>query len=160
MAPSQLQRMFEHHAWATKTLIDFCAELGEQQTLSLAGTPGTIARTLTHMVSSEQLYLEAVTGKEPAAWLEELIVPVADLVDRAVENAERWWAYLEAGYDPDQVVSDPRDSARHFVLWERIAQTLAHGAEHRTHACSILGANGIEPPDLSLGAFGNLMRRR
>jgi hypothetical protein len=30
---------------------------------------------------------------------------------------------------------------------------LVHATEHRTHVCTILGANGIEPPDISVGAY-------
>jgi uncharacterized damage-inducible protein DinB len=35
-----------------------------------------------------------------------------------------------------------------------LAQLIHHGNEHRTHATTILGANGIEPPPLSGWGYG------
>ena len=35
---------------------------------------------------------------------------------------------------------------------------MVHAAEHWTHVCTILGANGIEPPDLSVGAYEDVAR--
>ena len=34
-----------------------------------------------------------------------------------------------------------------------LTQALVHATEHRTHVGTILGANGIEPPDISVGAY-------
>lgn len=158
-AAEQLEVLFGYHSWANAELISFCAALPPaQQQFSLPGTPGTVARTLTHLVSSEQLYLQAVTGEEPSNWIESLLLPVAELVDRDAENAATWRKFLTTRYDPRAVVTDPRNPLRTFVVWERVAQLLVHGIEHRTHTCSILGANGLEPPDVGLGPFGDMRR--
>lgn len=155
LASNQLRRLFEYHSWATRKLIDFCCGLAyKEQKLTAPGTLGTIERTLTHLVSSEQFYLRDVTGEDPPQWIERRIVPVAELVDSAGENAERWRSYLDSEPDPDEVFTTIwRGSTKQVVRWGTVAQAIVHGAEHRTHACTVLGANGIEPPDLSVGAY-------
>jgi hypothetical protein len=35
-----------------------------------------------------------------------------------------------------------------------LAQLVHHGNEHRTQATTILGASGIEPPEISAWAYG------
>jgi len=151
----QLQRSFAHHSWATANLIDFCHGLGPQQLqLTAPGTLGPIERTLTHLVSSEQFYLRDLTGEDPRRWIESRIVSLDELAARAGENASRWVAYLETGPDPDETfVTTWRGNPKTVVRWGSLTQAIVHGTEHRTHVCTILGANGIEPPDLSVGAF-------
>jgi uncharacterized damage-inducible protein DinB len=150
-----LARAFAYHAWATERLIRFCAGLApDQQELTAAGTMGSVERTLTHLVSSEQFYLRDLTSEDPPRWIESRIVPVVELLDRTRENAERWRAYLVADRDPEEAfTTNWRGHDRRVVRWESVIQALMHGAEHRTHVCSVLGANGIEPPDVSVGAY-------
>lgn len=150
-----LMRLLAHHSWATRRLINFCCSLTpDQRKLTAAGTMGSIERTLTHLVSSEQFYLCDLTGEDPPKWIESLIVPVEELVHRATENAVRWVDYLESRPDPNEVFTTTwRGKAKLVVRWGTMAQAIAHGAEHRTHVCTVLGANGIEPPDLSVGAY-------
>lgn len=151
----QLQRSLAHHSWATAKLIDFQYGLDPQQLrLTAPGTLGLIERTLTHLVSSEQFYLRDLTGEAPRKWIESRIVSLDELAARATENAFRWVAYLEAGPDPDEAFATTwRGKPKRVVRWGSPTQAIVHGTEHRTHVCTILGANGIEPPDLSVGAF-------
>ncbi|HKF15693.1 MAG TPA: DinB family protein [Candidatus Dormibacteraeota bacterium] len=150
-----LMRFLAYHSWATRKLIHFCCSLTpDQRNLTAAGTTGSIERTLTHLVSSEQFYLRDLTGEDPPKWIESLIVPVEELVDRATEHAMRWVDYLESRRDPDEVFTTTwRGKAKLVVRWGTMAQAIAHGAEHRTQVCTVLGANGIEPPDLSVAAY-------
>ena len=154
-APVYMTRLFAWHSWATRRLIYFCCGLTpDQQKLTAAGTMGSIERTLTHLVSSEQFYLRDLTGEDPPRWIESLIVPVEELIDRATENAGRWVGYLDSRLDPDEAfTTNWRSKEKHVVRWGTVAQAIAHGAEHRTQVCTVLGANGIEPPDLSVGAY-------
>lgn len=125
-ASNQLRRFFEYHSWATRKLINFCSGLAsEEQKLTAAGTLGTIERTLTHLVSSEQFYLRDLTGDDPPQWIESRIVPVAELVARATENAERWRSYLDSEPDPEEVFTTMwRGSAKRVVRWGAVAQAI------------------------------------
>lgn len=76
----QLQRQFAYHSWATLKLIDFCRSLDRTQlVLTADGTLGSIERTLTHLVSSEQFYLRDLTGADPPTWIESRIVSLDEL---------------------------------------------------------------------------------
>ena len=150
-----LDRAFAYHAWATRALIDFCAALSvDQQRLAAPGTTGSIERTLTHLVSSEQFYLRDLTGSDPSRWIETRVVPIQELGRHALENEARWREYLSLGLDPDESFTTGwRGRDRRVVRWSSLVQALTHGTEHRTHVCTVLGANGIEPPDISVGAY-------
>ena len=88
---NELVRAFEYHAWATDRLISFCLTLTvEQRQFTADGTTGTIERTLTHLVSSEQFYLKDLTGEDPPTWIEERVAPIEFVAVRAVENPVRW----------------------------------------------------------------------
>lgn len=158
----QLQRMLAYHAWATIRLIDFCRGLdSEQLQLTAAGTTGSVERTLTHLVSSEQFYLRDLTGYDPPTWIENSIVSLDELAARAAENAARWTDYLNQNHEPDDAYTTGwRGTPKAVVRWGTLTQTIAHGAEHRTHVGSVLGANGIEPPDLSVGAYEDAIGSR
>lgn len=147
--------MVDHNSWATLRLIAFCRALDpEQWKLTAAGTLGSIERTLTHLVSSEQFYLRDLTGMDPPTWIETRIAPLDELAARATENAARWLTYLESAPDLEEsFVTAWRGKPKNVVRWGTFAQAIAHGIEHRTHVCTVLGANGIEPPDVSVGAY-------
>jgi uncharacterized damage-inducible protein DinB len=150
---SQLHRILAYNSWATETLIEFCAATPGCLSLTAGGTLGPIERALTHLVSSEQFYLRDLTGEDPPIWIESKIVSLEELAARTAENASRWIAYLDTGTDPEEAFETSwRGRAVHIVRWGSLTQAIVHGVEHRTHVCTILGANGIEPPDLSVGA--------
>lgn len=153
----QLRRMFAYNDWATLRLIEFCQTLDSASlNLTAAGTLGPIERTLTHLVSSEQFYLRDLTGEDPPTWIESKIVSLEVLAARSAENAARWLAYLDTRPNPDEKLENSwRGRPAHVLRWGSLTQALVHGVEHRTHVCTILGANGIEPPDISVGAFAD-----
>jgi uncharacterized damage-inducible protein DinB len=159
-ASEKLRRSLAYHGWATARLIDFCRALDpDKLKLSAPGTLGTIERTLSHLVSSEQFYLRDLTGEDPPTWIENLIEPIDELAARAAENAARWINYIDAGRDPNETFTTSwRGKSKHVVRWGTVTQAIIHGAEHRTHVCTVLGANGIEPPDVSVGAYEDLKR--
>ena len=146
---------FACHSWATLKLIDFYRMLDpEQLNPSAERTLGSIERTLTHLVSSEQFSLGDLTGDDPPAWIESRIVSLDQLANRAIENASRWVDYLNSGPDPDETfVTTWRGKPKNTVRWGSLTQAIVSGTEHRTHVCPAMGANGIEPPDLPVGAY-------
>lgn len=150
--------LFDRHAWATVELLRHCASLDPALLeREVAGTRGSIRTTLTHLVGTEQLLLALVTG-EPASQpiaRGERREPAA-LEAPATENARRWRAVLELSPEPDQLRWHEWDGGRRaFPDWVVMVQCIAHGDEHRAEVGSVLGAAGVDQPDLDGWAFGS-----
>ena len=61
-----LDKFYEYNLWANTEMLKFCSQLtGEQLQTELAGTPGTIRKTLEHLVSAEGVYVMHATGSRP-----------------------------------------------------------------------------------------------
>src|SRR5258708_24858891 len=70
-----LKEGFRHHAWATRQLLTFCAQLQPEQLAQprpapLAGAHGSVMETFDHIVCTDGGYLRALTGHRPA-WAHE-----------------------------------------------------------------------------------------
>ena len=150
-----LRTMFQHHAWATALLIDHCAALPpEQLDLTVPGTAGTIRHTLAHLVAADQRYLRRMDGQEPTIQDREGEPGLADLRAAAERNAARWQAVLGRLDEIDVTIpgfpdeTPPYPEIRHAGDLV-VLQAIHHGNDHRTHVCTILGANGLEVPELS-----------
>ena len=136
-----LRTILGHHVWATLRLIDRCLELSQEQlALSTPGTYGSIHATLAHLVLGDAGFQR---------WIEDLEVrcpsqpgpppPVATLRADMERQARRWRELL-----------DREDQLAATNVGLLLTQAVHHGAEHRTHVCSILGAHGIEVPEVSV----------
>ena len=150
--------LFSRHAWATVELVRHCASL--DSTLlerDMAGTRGSIRTTLTHLVGTEQLQLALLTGEpasDPIARGERR--DLAALEASATENASRWQSVLRSSPDPDRLTWHERDGGRRGVAdWVVMVQCISHGDEHRAQVGSVLGAAGVDQPDLDGWAFGS-----
>ncbi|MEO8632413.1 MAG: DinB family protein [Chloroflexota bacterium] len=152
-----LDHVLRHNAWANGKLLDFCRALDPARLEDQAeGTYGTLYGTLQHLVSGEQWYVQLMTGeligaeirRDERHALEELASIAARLGTRALAIA--------ASDDPDRAipVDDEVDRKTRSTVGAVLAQLVHHGNEHRTHATTILGANGIEPPEISGWAYG------
>jgi uncharacterized damage-inducible protein DinB len=155
---------FRHHAWATRKLLAFCAnllpeQLAQPQPTPLAGGRGSILETLDHLVCTDGGYLGALTGNRPA-WARErgLSSNLGELAPHVDEAEALWMAFL----------SIPDDAARRVLLdngtYETDAaivtsQALHHGSAHREQICSILRDFGLEPPDLQPWEFADTTGR-
>ncbi len=150
---STLDHVLRHNTWATGTLLDFCRGLDPARLDDKApGTYGTLYATLQHLVGAEQWYVWLLTGERIGArirrderhTLDELASIAGAVGARALA--------LAASDDPDRTfeMSDGHRSTVGVV----IAQLVHHGNEHRTQATTILGSNGIEPPPVSVWAYG------
>ncbi len=61
-------------------------------------------------------------------------------------------AVLADGFDPARVITRRRgDKATAGII---VSQFIHHGSDHRAHIGTILGAHGVEPPDLDVWAYG------
>ncbi len=155
-----LRDAFDHHVWATVTLIDACLALSPDVLgTSAAGTYGSIRDTVEHLVDSDAGYLGAFeTGAS---------TPVGDSMSLADWRAEmaghgdRWRAILERDIEPEAlVVHRRRDGSRRGApAGIRLAQALLHGADHRSHVATILTTLGVEPPDIDAWAFAQSQGR-
>ncbi len=155
-----LKEAFRHHAWATRELLAFCAQLLPEQLSRARPTPlaadhGSVLETFDHLVCTDGRYLEALIGHRPN-WANERGLS-ADLGELApwVDEAEALWM----GF-----LSQPDDAVRKVFLDDGTyethaaivtAQALYHGSAHREQICAILRDFGLEPPDLQPWEFAD-----
>jgi uncharacterized damage-inducible protein DinB len=148
-----LGHAFDHHVWATVTMIDACRALPpEQLGTSAAGTYGSIRDTIRHLVESDAIYLSAFEGGVGSG----LGADVMDLDEWRAEmerHGDRWRAVLARDHDPEAIVVRRRSngSESHAPAGIRFAQALVHGADHRSHLATILTTLGVEPRRRRLG---------
>lgn len=157
MTTSLLGDAFAHDTWATLRLLDACAALTpEQLKADVPGTPGSILRTLQHIVGSDAFDLLMLTGDQ-ALDVETKQMGLAELRDLAERTGPGWARFLAQHPDPDTNVHevDHEDGfQRDAPVGIRLAQALHHGNDHRSQVCSALTALGIESPDISVFDFG------
>ena len=157
-----LLELYQHNTWATLQLIEHCQGLAnETLELTTPGTFGTIRETLLHLVGAEEGYFSIVTRKSPfepiadyPARLDELgdgPVSLTELAERIRTLGPRW-----------ERLAEDADAARREVAtqdgWRMpaavpMAQAIHHGENHRSHVLSILGAHGLEVPDLQVWEY-------
>ena len=150
--PTYLSRLLEYETWANDNLLDFIAAR-EPATLDLTtgGVYGSIGATFEHLLRSHIGYGRQLSGL-PRIERPELGRPQMDDLRKLAEESAAIAPSLEASLpDPAaRVTTRTGDRAAATIL----TQLITHGAEHRAHIGSILGANGIEPPDLDSWAHG------
>jgi uncharacterized damage-inducible protein DinB len=155
-AMNPLRTMFDHHAWATHTLIDFCVTLPpDQLRATVPGTYGPIMPTLVHLVAADQRYLELMTGARAEHPLREgEDPPLGDLDTRFGGHARLWEDLVDKASELD-VTIPPRGpwQARPHAEDLLFLQAIHHGNDHRTHICTALGAIGLEPPEIDGWSF-------
>jgi uncharacterized damage-inducible protein DinB len=146
-----LRELFRYHAWATLYLIEAC--MGYPATIPheiVVGTDRSILHTLTHLVGTEQWYLETLTGEPAAAPIRRgEVLSLTDLQQRYQTQSDRWETLLEQIADLD--VTLPADGARPATPHGQnllVVQTMQHGIDHRTQICTTLHIFGVEPPTI------------
>jgi uncharacterized damage-inducible protein DinB len=156
----------EHNTWANAQVITFCQGLDEPTLhATVPGAFGTIIETLRHTLDSEMSYLFRLIGAESAyPWQRGEAVGLDLLAGRAALLAATWERFLAgdaggasaAGAIDSERPLEARGSApeRYTVpAGVFIAQALHHGSEHRAQICTILGALGHAPPDVSAWGY-------
>ena len=157
-----LRSMFDHHLWATESLIEHLEALpSERLDEAVPGTYGSMIATLTHLVDADRRYLRRLeepdlppaedrSGVALATLREELATHRRDW-DVALERLER--GELSAVIHTKDDYPDTEDAETLLLI-----QTVHHGNDHRTQICSTLGALGEEVPDLDGWTFWALGR--
>jgi uncharacterized damage-inducible protein DinB len=152
-----LHDLARHNAWATAQVLVFCQGL-DAPTLqaTVPGTFGTISATLQHLIASEASYLFRLTGAWSAhPWRGDEAVGLAVLAERAAVLAATWEDFLASEVESERLGEARGDQGEVFAVPAGvfITQALHHANEHRAHICTILGALGYEPPDVSAWGY-------
>jgi len=148
-----LHDLARHNAWATAQVLEFLQGLDESTLNStVPGTYGTVIETLRHIINSEAGYLFRLTGAwSEYPWQRDEAVGLDVLAERAAVLATTWEQYLAGDVDIERLGEARGDEGEIFAVPAGvfITQALHHANEHRAHICTILGAQDIEPPDVS-----------
>lgn len=152
-----LHDLARHNAWATARILAFCQGLDEPTwNATVPGTFGTINETLRHLIDSEASYLFRLTGAWSAyPWGKGEAVELNVLAERAALLAATWERFLAGDVDSERLGEARGDKDEVFAVPAGvfITQALHHANEHRAQICTILGALGHEPPDVSAWGY-------
>jgi uncharacterized damage-inducible protein DinB len=157
-----LLELYRHKTWATLRLIEYCQNLADEHLdATIPGTFGTIRATLWHLVDGEEGYLSIVTRSHLTEPLADYPVMLQDLPDGSVSLGElaerirllgaRWEILAQDSAAPGREVFS-RDGWRMYGATP-MAQAIHHADDHRSHVLSILGARGLEVPELDVWAY-------
>jgi uncharacterized damage-inducible protein DinB len=148
-----LHRLLEYNSWANRGLLEFVAGLPpEKLDLTSTGVYGTIRETFEHLLTAEMGYQHRLAGKPRYDDSSRPARPeMADLQRLADESAAGLARLVGALPDPTTML--PTSSGQRAAA-TILTQLIMHGVEHRAHVGTILGSNGIEPPDLDSWAHG------
>jgi uncharacterized damage-inducible protein DinB len=154
-----------HNAWATAQVLAFCRGLdGPTLDATVPGTYGTFIETLRHLIDAEASYLYRLTGAWPAhPWRgdDTDAVGLDVLAERAAVLATILERFLAGDWDSERLGEARGDQGEVFAVGAGVflTQALHHANEHRAHVCTILGALGYEPPDVSAWGYARATGR-
>ena len=145
-----LRGLFAYHAWANARVFNTCRAVDQQRLDEQApGTYGTLAKTLQHLVVVEDAYAHMLRGDS------------LEHVESRNEHDLEWLAERSArlGQEYQDILARADESFYHSPLnvpWfdfpltkhDGLLQALSHSAQHRAQTLSVLGAHGVEVPDL------------
>ncbi len=157
-----LPDFFRYNLWANLRLLDACTHLSDAQLdATTEGTFGSVRETLLHMLTSEEGYARALTGKILTPPLEDLThFPGFDELRRhAKGSGETLITFVEQGEqgELDRILhldGGTYDAAAIIV----VIQAINHAIDHRSQIATLLSQQGIEPPDLDSWAYNDAMR--
>ncbi len=147
----RLREPFLHHAWATAALLEYCRTLdADTLAATVPGTYGTVLDTLAHLIYSDAKYLACLTGHWPGEpWSRPDSFTLDLLTTQSAATAQLWETALPTLDPAAACLWQAGGQAYHCLASTVLNQTLHHANEHRAQICTILGALGYQPPDLS-----------
>ncbi|MDQ6692176.1 MAG: DinB family protein [Candidatus Dormibacteraeota bacterium] len=156
---SAIIHVVHHNNWANSALVDFLAALPDDRLdLTSPGNYGTIRLTLNHLVSSQVRYVSAATSEAAPEGL-----PRRGEWSgfEAIRNGLAWTAPRlvvlgETATEAEDVEWVHPGGVEHAKLATVVVQAIHHAQEHRTNITTILAAAGIEAPELSAWAYGEV----
>jgi uncharacterized damage-inducible protein DinB len=144
-----LTELFRHKTWATTTLIEFCmGQTNEVLDFVRDGAFGSIRETLRHLVNSDYNYQRRLLDEERSSLQSG---DTGALLARYVNNAGQWLVLVTDDAIADRLYrSDDGWQMPGHVL---IAQACHHDDEHRAQILTLLGAQGVEVPELGVWEY-------
>lgn len=151
-----LTTLFRHNRWANQRLLEYCAELTEEQlNASIVGTYGSIRDTLQHMTTAERSYFARIsTGRpfrRPADAPPLTIAEMQESMQASGTGLIEWAPKVRVA---DAVAVEWHDGALREVPKSVIlTQAINHATEHRAQVMATLTHLGVQPPDLDGWSF-------
>ena len=152
-----LLELYRHKTWATLRLIEHCQGLDDEHLdATIPGTFGTIRDTLHHLVRAEEGYFWTAAGERLSEPLPDVgegqgPVPLGELAERIRRLGPRWEILAQDADAPRREVTT-RDGWR-MTGAVPMAQAIHHADDHRSHVLSILGARGLDVPELDVWGY-------
>jgi uncharacterized damage-inducible protein DinB len=149
MSNAAITELYRHHLWSNLRTIEACAALtGEQLDATMPGTYGSIRSTLLHMLRGEDGYVARMVNRPPAPRLEDAPFPGFPALRAAAERTGNELIEVAENLDAGTILRGTWEGEPYeHPIMLFIIQALDHGTEHRTHIGSLMGAQGIEPPE-------------
>jgi uncharacterized damage-inducible protein DinB len=146
---------FRYHRWANDHLLEVCSSLpAEQLELTTPGTYGTISATWHHLAGAQERYVARLSSREPQFSERDPFPGIQGIAGHLGRTTEAL-IDLAATVPPEPAITAKfRDGQYRLYPGVVLLQALHHGNDHRTHICTILGANSIEYGDMDLWAYG------
>jgi uncharacterized damage-inducible protein DinB len=159
-----LETLFAYERWATRALLEVCAELTQEEFERPVGIgPGSIERTLNHLLGAMFFFTDRLnrcvprprleedgrtkTAVELLAWFDQADREFGEAVRRTIEPhalTDRFnWT------DTDEGPIDPDDQIPYALA---LAQMIDHGIQHRTQVADMLEVLGRGLP-MALSPF-------
>jgi uncharacterized damage-inducible protein DinB len=147
MTENFLVKIFEHNNWANQKIIEVCYALTDEQLDAEphSVTKGNIRETLSHLVTSQRVYLALLTlpvEERPTNSLD-----FSELQESARVSGEGLLALAKGEQKPSGSRLRTRD--KHYTEpWVVMLQVINHATEHREQIKSMLSALGMTPPEI------------
>jgi uncharacterized damage-inducible protein DinB len=145
-----LSELFRHNLWANLTLLDACAPLTDAQLdATVPGTYSTIRDTLKHLAGAEHRYVALLTDSKPTRSIEREEWPGIDGLREALTQTGQALTEIAEREQPGRILRGMRgDEPYEMPAWLPLTQAINHATDHRSHVCTILTQQGIEPPGI------------
>jgi uncharacterized damage-inducible protein DinB len=156
MAENIFVKLLEHNNWANDQIIQACDALNEEQLDAepQSATMGSIRRTLTHMVASQQGYLSLLTL--PVEARSRAQIQFAELQESVRRSGAGLLALIVEMSD-EYLKTQLQTTDGYLVQpWVVLVQVINHATEHREQIKSMLSALGTSPPDLDGWTYGEV----
>lgn len=152
MPEAYLPYLAAYHSWANLRLLEFLTAEPALLHATADGVFGDALETMNHLLSAEASYLNRLRDGPQLAEPDPLALPeLTRLAERLARDLAEAVTTLP---EPSRLLQRRYGRVRAEVV---LAQLFAHGTEHRTQVCTIAGAHGKEPPELSSWRFGGFV---
>jgi len=139
--------LYRHHLWANLSLFEVCEPLPDMVLDATAtGTYGSVRDTLVHLLAAEGRYLSAMKGESD--------FPGTEALKSLARTQGGQLLALAENAQSNEIIKVERGGQTYEIpISIFFAQAINHATEHRSHVCTILTQQGIEPPNLDVWSY-------